>query len=303
MSKSAARTRTPRGHGPAESTSRYGGLPGWVIAAASVGALFVLLPLAAMVFRVNWADFGALVSSDASVAALLLSLRTSLTATLLCVLFGVPMALVLARARFTGQRVLRSLVLLPLVLPPVVGGIALLYTFGRRGLLGQTLEVLGVQIAFSTTAVVLAQTFVALPFLVLSLEGSLRTVGTRYETVAATLGAEHQKWQLTRVTLPLVLPALASGAVLSFARALGEFGATLTFAGSLQGVTRTLPLEIYLQRETDPDAAVALSLVLVLVAVVVVGLAHGAGLPSPLRRFAPRTRASVAGDDVSEVSR
>jgi molybdate transport system permease protein len=282
-----------------DAPARYGGLPAWLVAAASVGALFVLLPLAAMVLRVNWADFGALVSSAASVDALLLSLRTSLTATALCVLFGVPMALVLARARFPGQRVLRSLVLLPLVLPPVVGGIALLYTFGRRGLLGETFEVLGIQIAFSTTAVVLAQTFVALPFLVLSLEGSLRTVGTRYEAVAATLGASPSR-VLTRVTLPLVLPALASGAVLSFARALGEFGATLTFAGSLQGVTRTLPLEIYLQRETDPDAAVALSLVLVVVAVVVVGLAHGAGLPTPWRRVPSRSRdadGSSDGDD------
>ena len=275
--------RPTRRSGAGASSARYGGLPGWVIAAASIGALFVLLPLAAMILRVNWANFGALIGSEASIAALLLSLRTSLTATLLCVIFGVPMALVLARAQFAGQRVLRSLVLLPLVLPPVVGGIALLYTFGRRGLLGQTLEVLGIQIAFSTTAVVLAQTFVALPFLVLSLEGSLRSVGTRYEAVAATLGASPSR-VLTRVTLPLVLPALASGAVLSFARALGEFGATLTFAGSLQGVTRTLPLEIYLQRETDPDAAVALSLVLVVVAVVVVGLAHGAGLPTPWRR-------------------
>jgi len=279
-----------------DAPARYGGLPTWLVAAASVGALFVLLPLAAMVLRVNWADFGKLVSSDASVDALLLSLRTSLTATALCVLFGVPMALVLARARFPGQRVLRSLVLLPLVLPPVVGGIALLYTFGRRGLLGETFEVLGIQIAFSTTAVVLAQTFVALPFLVLSLEGSLRTVGTRYEAVAATLGASPSR-VLTRVTLPLVLPALASGAVLSFARALGEFGATLTFAGSLQGVTRTLPLEIYLQRETDPDAAVALSLVLVVVAVVVVGLAHGAGLPTPWRRFTSRSRDADGASD------
>ena len=165
--------------------------------------------------------------------------------------------------------------LLPLVLPPVVGGIALLYTFGRRGLLGQTLEVLGVRIAFSTTAVVLAQTFVALPFLVVSLEGTLRAVGQRYEVVAATLGARPTA-VLLRVTLPLVLPGLLSGAVLSFARSLGEFGATLTFAGSLQGVTRTLPLEIYLQRESDPDAAVALSLVLVAVAILVVGLAQSA---------------------------
>jgi molybdate transport system permease protein len=161
-----------------------------------------------------------------------------------------------------------------LVLPPVVGGIALLYTFGRRGLLGHSIQVLGLQIAFSTTAVVMAQTFVALPFLVVSLEGTLRSVGQRYEVVAATLGGRPTT-VLRRVTLPLVLPGLVSGAVLSFARSLGEFGATLTFAGSLQGVTRTLPLEIYLQRESDPDAAVALSLVLVAVAVAVVGLAQG----------------------------
>ncbi|MET0481082.1 MAG: ABC transporter permease subunit, partial [Mycetocola sp.] len=141
----------------------------------------------------------------------------------------------------------------------------------------------GVTIAFSSVAVVLAQTFVALPFLVFSLEGALRTVGTRYEEVAATLGARPTT-VLRRITLPLVLPALLAGAVLSFARALGEFGATLTFAGSLQGVTRTLPLEIYLQRETDPDAAVALSLVLVLVAVVVVAVAHQVGEPNGLRR-------------------
>jgi molybdate transport system permease protein len=183
---------------------------------------------------------------------------------------------VLARTSFRGQSLLRSLVLLPLVLPPVVGGIALLSTFGRRGLLGETFEVLGVQVAFPTTAVVLAQTFVALPFLVVSLEGALRTAGERYEAVAASLGA-HPSTVLRRVTLPLVLPGLASGAVLSFARALGEFGATITVAGSLQGVTRTLPLEIYLQRETDPEAAVALSLVLVLVAVLVIGLARRRG--------------------------
>jgi molybdate transport system permease protein len=160
----------------------------------------------------------------------------------------------------------------------VVGGIALLYTFGRRGLLGHSLEVLGIQVAFSTAAVVMAQTFVALPFLVLSLEGALRTAGERYESIAATLGAPPTTvfW---RVTLPLVLPGLASGAVLAFARSLGEFGATITFAGSLQGVTRTMPLEIYLQRETDPDAAVALSLLLVVVAVVVVGLARGTRTP------------------------
>jgi len=173
-------------------------------------------------------------------------------------------------------RLARSLVLLPLVLPPVVGGIALIYTYGRLGLIGSYLEAFGIRIAFTTTAVVIAQTFVALPFLVLSLEGSLRTAGRRYEAVAATLGA-NPTTVLRRVTIPLVLPGLFSGAVLAFARSLGEFGATLTFAGSLQGVTRTLPLEIYLQRETDADAAVALSLVLVVVAVLIVLATRGRG--------------------------
>ena len=249
----------------------YTGVPPWAFALAGAGALFVLLPLAAMVAKVNWGQFIPLITSESSLTALGLSLRTSAASTLLCIVLGVPLALVLARASFPGQRLLRAFVLLPLVLPPVVGGIALLYTFGRQGLLGRSLELAGIQIAFSTTAVVLAQTFVALPFLVVSLEGALRTAGTKYEAVAATLGARPTT-VLRRVSIPLVLPGLVSGAVLSFARCLGEFGATLTFAGSLQGVTRTLPLEIYLQRETDADAAVALSLVLVAVAVAVVGL-------------------------------
>ena len=249
----------------------YTGLPPWVFALAAAGGLFVLLPLAAMVSRVNWAHFIPLITSESSLTALGLSLRTAAASTVLCVVFGVPLALLLSRASFPGQHLLRAFVLLPLVLPPVVGGIALLYTFGRQGLLGKSMQLAGIQITFSTTAVVLAQTFVALPFLVVSLDGALRTAGTKYEAVAATLGARPTT-VLRRITLPLVLPGLASGAVLSFARCLGEFGATLTFAGSLQGVTRTLPLEIYLQRESDPDAAVALSLVLVAVAVAVVSL-------------------------------
>nr|WP_206038300.1 ABC transporter permease [Rhodococcus sp. HNM0569] len=244
-------------------------MPSWVFVPAAVGALFVFVPLVAMVTRVDWSRFGELVTSESSVDALVLSLRTAAASTVLCILFGVPMAAVLARARFRGIDLMRSFVLLPLVLPPVVGGIALLYTFGRRGLIGEHLELLGGHIAFTTTAVVLAQTFVSLPFLVVSLEGAMRTAGQRYEQVAATLGARPTT-VLRRVTLPLVLPGLLSGGVLAFARALGEFGATLTFAGSLQGVTRTLPLEIYLQRETDADAAVALSLVLVVVAIVIV---------------------------------
>lgn len=233
----------------------------------------MLLPLVAIVARTPWGRFFELITSEASREALMLSLRTSSTSTLLCILLGVPMAVVLARTSFRGQGIVRSLVLLPLVLPPVVGGIALLYTFGRRGLLGETFEVLGIQVAFSTTAVVMAQTFVAMPFLVVSLEGALRTSGQKYEVVAASLGAGPTT-VFRRVTLPLVLPGLVSGAVLAFARSLGEFGATITFAGSLQGVTRTLPLEIYLRRETDAQAAVALSLVLVVVAVVVIGFAR-----------------------------
>jgi len=160
-------------------------------------------------------------------------------------------------------------------------GIALLYTFGRQGLLGHQLELMGVRIAFSTTAVVLAQSFVSLPFLVVSLEGALRTAGTNYENIAATLGGRPTT-VLRTVTLPLVLPGLMSGAVLAFARSLGEFGATLTFAGSLQGVTRTLPLEIYLQRETDPDAAVALSLLLIVVAAIIVIASASRRLAGPV---------------------
>jgi molybdate transport system permease protein len=249
------------------------GLPRWVYVPALLGATFVLLPLVAILARVEWSQFFTLISSDSSRTAFVLSLKTSGSSTLLCVLVGVPMALVLARHDVRGLGVLRSLVLLPLVLPPVVGGLALLYTFGRRGLLGSELDALGIQVAFSTIAVVMAQTFVALPFLVVSLEGALRTAGQRYEVVAASLGAGPTT-VFRRITLPLVLPGLVSGAVLAFARSLGEFGATITFAGSLQGTTRTLPLEIYLQRETDPDAAVALALVLVVVAVLVIGFAR-----------------------------
>ena len=251
------------------------GLPRWVYVPAFVGAAFVLLPLVAIVAKVDWANFGTLITSESSRAAFWLSLKTS-TASHAAVraVRGADGA----GARppdFPGLGVLRSLVLLPLVLPPVVGGLALLYTFGRRGLLGSELDALGIQIAFSTIAVVMAQTFVAMPFLVVSLEGALRTAGQRYEVVAASLGAGPTT-VFRRITIPLVLPGLISGAVLSFARALGEFGATITFAGSLQGRTRTLPLEIYLQRETDPDAAVALALVLVVVAVLVIGFARQA---------------------------
>ena len=249
----------------------YTGVPRWIHALAVLAALVVLLPLLAMVARVNWADFIPLVTSDAALSALGLSLRTATASTVLCVVLGVPLALVLARGRFPLQGLLRSLVLLPLVLPPVVGGIALLYTFGRQGLLGGAIEVLGLQIAFSTTAVILAQTFVALPFLVVSLEGALRTGGQRYEAVAATLGASPSV-VFRRVTLPLVLPGLASGAVLSFARSLGEFGATITFAGNYPGTTQTMPSLIYVALNSDPTVARTLSLILLALSVAVLVL-------------------------------
>jgi len=245
-------------------------LPRWIYLPAAIGALFVVLPLIAVAAKVDWPHFWSLITSESSTTALLLSLKTSAASTALCLLFGVPMALVLARSDARFVRMARPLILLPLVLPPVVGGIALLYAFGRLGLIGEYLDAAGIQIAFTTTAVVLAQTFVSLPFLVIALEGAARTAGADYEVVAATLGARPTTvWR--RVSLPLLAPGLISGAVLAFARSLGEFGATLTFAGSREGVTRTLPLEIYLQRESDADAAVALSLLLVAVAAVVVG--------------------------------
>ncbi len=242
--------------------------PWWIPVAAAVGMAFVVLPVLAMAGRVDWSQFWPLVTSPSSLAALGLSLRTALVSAVLCLLLGIPIAVWFARSTSRAVAVLRSAVLLPLVLPPVVGGIALLSLFGRRGLLGPLLESVGIEVAFTTAAVVLAQTFVALPYLVVSVEGALRTTGMRPAAVAASLGARPST-VLLRVTLPALAPAIAAGAVLSFARALGEFGATLTFAGSLEGVTRTLPLEIYLQREADPQAAVALSLVLVVVAVVV----------------------------------
>jgi molybdate transport system permease protein len=198
---------------------------------------------------------------------------TGLIATALAALLGVPLAVVLARSTLPGMRVVRALVLLPLVLPPVVGGLALLYLLGRTGPLGGVLAVAGIRLPYTTAAVVLSQTFVAMPFLVVGLEGALRTAGGRYEQVAATLGAGP--WlAFRRVALPLLLPALGSSLVLTFARALGEFGATITFAGSLQGSTRTLPLAIYTTAQSDVDAAVAMSLLLVVVALLVIVIAR-----------------------------
>jgi molybdate transport system permease protein len=190
-------------------------------------------------------------------------------ATVVSLVLGVPIAWVLARTRMRGRSVLRALVTVPLVLPPVVGGVALFLVLGRKGILGSWLyETTGFTIPFTTLAVVIAETFVAMPFLIISVEGALRAADARFEDAAATLGAD--RWTtFRRITLPLISPGVAAGAVLCWARALGEFGATITFAGNFPGTTQTMPLAVYNALETDPEAAVALSLVLLVVAVVI----------------------------------
>jgi molybdate transport system permease protein len=243
-------------------------LPLWVPAVLALA--LVALPVLGLLARIDPSRLLALLTSAVALDALSLSLRTGLMSTALALVLGAPLALVLARSQMRGLRVVRAMVLLPLVLPPVVGGLALLYLLGRSAPLGQLLDfVLGLRLPYTTAAVVLAQTFVAMPFLVLGLEGALRTAGSQYEQVAATLGASP--WlAFRRVTVPLLLPALGSSLVLTFARALGEFGATITFAGSLEGTTQTLPLAVYTTAQTDVDAAVAMSLLLVVVALVVI---------------------------------
>jgi molybdate transport system permease protein len=248
----------------------------WPLAAPAVlAAAFLLLPLVGLLVRTPWRSLPDLVGDPIVRQALRLSLVSATLATALSVLLGVPLAWVLARGRLRGRFLLRALVTLPLVLPPVVGGVALLLALGRRGIVGRYLESwFGVTIPFTTTAVVLAETFVAMPFLVITVEGALRAADVRYEEASASLGAS--RWTtFCRVTLPLIAPSVLAGAVLCWARALGEFGATITFAGNFPGTTQTMPIAVYLALETDPDAAIALSLVLLAVSVaILVGLRH-----------------------------
>ena len=250
---------------------RHAGIPRWIALPAACAVLFLLVPFIALLVRIDWGQFPHLFTQALGSQALALSLRTCLASTLACIIVGLPLALVCAHARDVWwSRFLRSMVTLPMVLPPVVAGLALLITWGRRGLIGAYLQIFGINIAFTTLAVIMAQTFVSLPFFVSSLEGALRTRGFKEERVASALGASPSR-TLWSVTLPLMIPALVSSTALAFSRALGEFGATITFAGSLAGVTRTLPLEIYLQREESTDMALMLSVILVFVALVLVG--------------------------------
>jgi len=241
---------------------------------AGAGLLLFLLPLLGLVVRAPWGQLGAALVAPATSTALTLSLVCSLLATAASLVMGIPLALVLSRTTGVTRRLLRALTTLPMVLPPVVGGVALLLAFGRRGLVGEALnQAFGLQIPFTTAAAVMAETFVAMPFLVITVEGGLRSLDPRFEEAARALGGTS--WMVfLRVTVPLLRPAIFSGAVLCWARALGEFGATIAFAGNFPGRTQTVPLAVYLALETSgPEGAIVLSLILLVVSVaILVGL-------------------------------
>jgi molybdate transport system permease protein len=261
-------------------TSRQRNAPLGLLAGAGVALLFLALPLAGLLVRAPWSGLGRELYGSGVLTALRLSLVTATCATAVAVVFGVPLAWVLARLTFPGRGLVRALVLLPLVFPPVVGGVALLTAFGRRGVVGQwLLKAFGVSLPFTTPGVVVAETFVAMPFLVIAVEGALRSTDIRFEDAAATLGASRW-YTLRRVTLPMAMPGLAAGAVLCWARALGEFGATITFAGNLPGTTQTMPLAVYLALDRDPAAAIVLSLVLIGVSVLVLAGLRERWLPA-----------------------
>jgi molybdate transport system permease protein len=251
------------------------GVPVGIVALAIVGIALLALPVAGLVSRTRWSGLSALWTSDAVHQALRLSLVASVGATVLAALVGLPVAFVLARLRFPGRSLVRGVVLLPLVLPPVVGGAALLTTLGRGGVVGRWLyETTGMVLPFSTAGVVVATTFVSMPFLVITVEGALRNLDPRFEAVAATLGAGP--WTvLRRVTLPMIAPSLVAGLALTWARALGEFGATITFAGNLTGRTQTLPLAVFVALQSDRDVAVALSVLMVVISLGVIVALRG----------------------------
>ena len=250
-------------------------LPLPILVAAVIGGAFVVLPVVALVARAPWGRFGDVLAGEGARAALRLSLKVSLAATALSVVLGVPLAWVLARRSFRGRSLLRAMVVLPIVLPPVVAGVGLLEALGRQGVVGGWLNsALGIQLTFSTSGAIVAATFVSMPLVVLSAEAGFRGLDPRFEQAAGVLGASPA-YTLRRVTLPMTAPQLAAGAVLAWARALGEFGATITFAGNLQGRTQTVPLAVFQLTQTDRDGAVALSLVLVVISIAVLVALRG----------------------------
>ncbi len=248
-------------------------LPRPIIALAAVTVMFFALPLVGLIWRAPWSNAWGYLTDDAALTALRLSLVCSLWATLLSIVFGVPLAWVLARVDFPGRAAVRALCVLSMVLPPVVGGVALFFALGRRGLVGQWLDRwFDIQLPFTTAGVVIAQTFVAMPFLIVTVEAALHQMDSRFEDASRTLGASRW-YTFRRVTVPAIRPALIAGAVLAWARALGEFGATVTFAGNFPGTTQTLPLSVYLALETNPEQAIVLALVLIAISfAVLVGL-------------------------------
>lgn len=263
-------------------SERRGFVPQVLVVPAVLGLALLVVPLTALVGRVDWSTLWADVTSPAALSALGLSVVTAAIATVVCAVLGVPLALLIARSGARVAALLRAVVTVPLVLPPMVGGVALLFLLGRNGWLGRLLGEVGIQVPFTTAAVVIAQAFVALPFLVLALEGSLRATGVGYEQAAAALGAG--RWRIFwRVTLPLAAPGLLAGIVLCFARAVGEFGATALFAGNAPGLTQTMPLAIYTAFNgagVSQGTAVALSLLLLITAVAVLLLVR-AWRPGP----------------------
>jgi molybdate transport system permease protein len=259
--------RTPRSPRTSRLTK---GVHPTVIALAAMASLLFVLPLIALTLRAPWSTFADLLGQSAVRSALRLSLLCSITAAALSVILGLPLAWVLARAEFPGKRLLRAATLLPVVLPPVVGGLALLLAFGRNGVAGQWLDRwFNVRLPFTTAGAIVAETFVAMPFFVLAMQGAFSRGTHTYEEAAATLGAS--RWLVaTKVVLPEVAPTLLAATVLAWARALGEFGATVTFAGNFPGTTQTLPLSVYQSLETQPQVAIMLSLILVGVSLAVI---------------------------------
>ncbi len=251
------------------ASRRRGRPPVFLVIPAALGLALFAIPVLGLLLRTPWRDLPALLTTKVVTEAFWLSMLSSLSAAAVSLLLGIPLAWILARVRFPGRSLVRGLVLLPLVMPPVVGGAALLFALGRRGIVGSSLErATGLTLPFTTWAVIMSVTFVAMPMMVITVEGALRNLDPRFERAAETLGAG--RWTvLRRVTLPMITPSLVAGTALTWARALGEFGATLTFAGNLQGRTQTLPLAVYVALESDRDTAIALSLLMVAVSLAV----------------------------------
>ncbi|WP_040493866.1 ABC transporter permease [Ilumatobacter nonamiensis] len=250
--------------------------PPWILAVlATIGAALFVLPLIGLLGVTPWSDLTSLLTDDVVTDALRLSLVTSIAAAILATVLGVPLAWVLSRIDFRGRSLLRAIVTLPMVLPPVVGGAALLFALGRRGVVGEPLaDATGLVLPFSTWGVIIANTFVAMPFLVITVEGAMSSLDGRHEQAAASLGASPLT-VFRRVTLPMIGPSLRAGIVLAWARALGEFGATITFAGNLQGRTQTLPLAVFVSLDSNRDAAIAISLMMVVISVAVLVVLGG----------------------------